>query len=76
MLPGEKGYEMNRISVIIPALNEEKHISNVIKIVKNCNLIDEIIVVDNNKKFFLIVILIIFYAFFIKNIALTKFCFY
>lgn len=39
---------MNRISVIIPALNEEKHISNVIKIVKNCNLIDEIIVVDNN----------------------------
>lgn len=39
---------MKKISVIIPALNEEKYIGQVIKIVKNCKLIDEIIVVDNN----------------------------
>ncbi|MBQ4634197.1 MAG: glycosyltransferase [Bacilli bacterium] len=39
---------MNKISVIIPALNEEKHIKEVIDVVKKCNLIHEIIVVDNN----------------------------
>ena len=39
---------MKKISVIIPALNEEKNIAKVISCVKKCNLIDEIIVVDNN----------------------------
>ena len=39
---------MKKISVIIPALNEEKNIAKVISCVKNCNLINEIIVVDNN----------------------------
>ena len=37
-----------KISVIIPAYNEEKYISKVIKMVKKCNCSDEIIVVDNN----------------------------
>ena len=37
-----------KISVIIPAYNEEKYISKVIKMVKKCNCADEIIVVDNN----------------------------
>lgn len=37
-----------KISVIIPAYNEEKYIAKVIKMVKKCNCADEIIVVDNN----------------------------
>ena len=37
-----------KISVIIPAYNEEKFIAKVIKMVKKCNCTDEIIVVDNN----------------------------
>ena len=37
-----------KTSVIIPALNEEKHIGNVIKRIQKCNLVDEIIIVDNN----------------------------
>lgn len=36
------------ISVIIPAYNEGKFISKVIKMVKKCSCVDEIIVVDNN----------------------------
>lgn len=36
------------ISVIIPAYNEEKYISKIIRLVKKCNLVKEIIVVDNN----------------------------
>lgn len=37
-----------KISVIIPAYNEEKYISKVIKMVKKCKCAEEIIVVDNN----------------------------
>ncbi len=37
-----------KISVVVPALNEEKNIARVIKILKACTLVDEIIVVDNN----------------------------
>lgn len=37
-----------KISVVIPAYNEEKFIEKVIKAVKKCEKIDEIIVVDNN----------------------------
>ena len=37
-----------KISVIIPAYNEEKNIDKVIKSVKSCGIINEIIVVDNN----------------------------
>ena len=37
-----------KISVIIPAYNEEKYISKVIRLVKKCKCADEIIVVDNN----------------------------
>ncbi len=39
----------NKVSVLIPARNEEKNIENVIKILKNNNseIIDEIIVIDN-----------------------------
>ena len=39
---------MNKVSVIIPALNEEKNIAKVIEIVQKSKLIDEIIIVDNN----------------------------
>ena len=37
-----------KISVVIPAYNEEKFIEKVISAVKKCEKIDEIIVVDNN----------------------------
>lgn len=37
-----------KISVIIPAYNEEKYIAKVIRLVKKCNCVEEIIVVDNN----------------------------
>ena len=37
-----------RVSVIVPAFNEEKFIASVIDVVKRCNIVDEIIVVDNN----------------------------
>lgn len=37
-----------RISVVIPAFNEEKFIADVIKVVKSSKVVDEIIVVDNN----------------------------
>ncbi len=39
---------MKKISVIIPALNEEKCIAKVIQRVKKANITDEIIVVDND----------------------------
>mgnify|MGYP003294499617 CR=1 FL=1 len=37
-----------KISIVIPAFNEEKHIAKVIQIVNECKIADEIIVVDNN----------------------------
>lgn len=37
-----------KISVVIPAYNEEKHIAKVINIVQDCKIANEIIVVDNN----------------------------
>ncbi len=37
-----------KISVIIPALNEEKNLAKVINIVKTCDKVNEIVVVDNN----------------------------
>ena len=37
-----------KISVILPALNEEKNIAKVLKNIKENNNVDEIIVVDNN----------------------------
>lgn len=37
-----------KISVVIPAFNEEKHIAKVIKNVQNSKIANEIIVVDNN----------------------------
>ena len=40
--------ENNKVTVIIPARNEEETIEEVIKIAKNSYLTDEIIVVDNN----------------------------
>lgn len=39
---------MKKLSVIIPAFNEQKYIKKVIKLVKNNENVDEIIVVDNN----------------------------
>lgn len=36
-----------KISVIIPAFNEEKNIESVIEIVRKCKFVEEIIVVDN-----------------------------
>ena len=46
---GERiGSKRVKISVVVPALNEEKNIARVIKILKACTLVDEIIVVDNN----------------------------
>lgn len=39
---------MNKITVIIPAFNEEKHIAKVIECIKKNKNVDEIIVVDNN----------------------------
>lgn len=39
---------MKKISVIIPALNEEKNIAKVIQRVKDSKIVDEIIIVDNN----------------------------
>lgn len=37
----------NRVTVIIPAYNEEENIVNVINLSKNCKYVSEIIVVDN-----------------------------
>ena len=37
-----------KISVILPALNEEKNIAKVLKVIQESNTVDEIIVVDNN----------------------------
>lgn len=39
---------MKKISVLIPAFNEEKNIGNVIRLAKDNYLVDEIIVIDNN----------------------------
>lgn len=39
---------MNKVSVLIPALNEEKSIAIVIECIKKINIVDEIIVIDNN----------------------------
>lgn len=39
---------MKKVSVLIPALNEEKNISTVINCIKKINIVDEIIVIDNN----------------------------
>ena len=36
-----------KVTVIIPAFNEEENIVNVINLSKRCELVDEIIVVDN-----------------------------
>ena len=41
--------ELNeKVTVIIPARNEEKTIQKVIKLVQKCNIVNQIIVVDNN----------------------------
>lgn len=37
-----------KISVVIPAFNEEKNIAKVIKTIKDCKIANEIIVIDNN----------------------------
>ena len=37
-----------KISVLIPAFNEEKNIENVVKLVQKSSIVDEIIVIDNN----------------------------
>jgi len=39
---------MKKVSVIIPAFNEQKNIKKVIRLVKKSENVDEIIVVDNN----------------------------
>lgn len=39
---------MKKVTVVIPARNEEKHIANVIKNVSKCEEVDEILVVNNN----------------------------
>lgn len=39
---------MSTISVVIPALNEEKNIARIIEYVKHLSIVDEIIIVDNN----------------------------
>ena len=39
---------MKKISVVIPARNEEKNIKKVINLIKKCEYVDEIIVVNNN----------------------------
>ena len=41
---------MKKVTVVIPARNEEKHIANVIRNVSKCELVDEILVVNNNSK--------------------------
>ena len=40
--------KQKKISVLIPALNEEKNIANVINCIKKIDIVDEIIVIDNN----------------------------
>jgi len=39
---------MEKVTVVIPARNEEKHIANVIKNVSKCELVNEVLVVNNN----------------------------
>ncbi len=39
---------INKVSVLIPALNEEKNIATVINCINNIKKVDEIIVIDNN----------------------------
>ena len=41
-------YKNQSLSIILPALNEEKSISNFIQELKKLNIFDEIIAVDNN----------------------------
>ena len=41
---------MKKVTVVIPARNEEKHIANVIRSVRECELVDEILVVNNNSR--------------------------
>ena len=41
---------MNKLTVVIPARNEEMHIANVIKNIQKCELVSEILVVNNNSK--------------------------
>ena len=41
---------MKKVTVVIPARNEEKHIANVIKNVSKCDLVDEILVINNNSR--------------------------
>ena len=41
-------YKNQTLSIILPALNEEKSISNFIQELKKLNIFDEIIAVDNN----------------------------
>ena len=41
-------FVMKKVSVLIPAFNEEKNIENVIKYVQGRDLVDEVIVIDNN----------------------------
>ena len=40
-------YKKTTISVLVPAYNEEKGISNVLSLLKQCNFIDEIIVIND-----------------------------
>ena len=41
---------MKKVTVVIPARNEERHIANVINSVSKCELVDEILVINNNSK--------------------------
>ena len=41
-------FKRNKVSVIIPVLNEEKTIGNVIGLVKKSKIVDEVIVIDDN----------------------------
>jgi glycosyltransferase involved in cell wall biosynthesis len=43
-------YKTNKVSLVFPALNEEKNIARAIKEFKKIKIFDEIIVVDNNSK--------------------------
>ena len=43
-------YENKTVSVVMPALNEEESIGELVREFKDCNYVDEVIVVDNNSQ--------------------------